>query len=117
MRDRHGMEQMRVLQDDRRNVERMKHEAHGDDRLVRQDETRCRVLGVDAEGVTHVHDTERDRIVAVSEAGIEVQVDLTTCDGKSAATWMVYVDEKRGWAHEQWRGYKLANAVFGGDST
>lgn len=78
--------------------------------LTTQTETRCRVLGVDAHNVEHIHDPDRDRIVALDDRGIEVQVDLKTIPG-TLGDWMQYVAARRGWDTEQWVGYRWANAL------
>jgi hypothetical protein len=83
--------------------------------LVHQHETRCRILGVDRDGWTHVHDPRRDRIVVVSTVGIDQQVDLGGLD-QDLEDWMQFVAAKRGWWKEQWDGYRIADAVFGGES-
>ncbi|MFW5905620.1 MAG: hypothetical protein ACOCUO_02110, partial [archaeon] len=77
-----------------------------------QTETRCRILGIDVEGVEHVHDRERNRIVALDASGIEAQYDLDELDN-DAADYMHWIDEERGWAKEQWLGYKWVEALTG----
>lgn len=84
-----------------------------DDPRTRQNETRCRVLGIDGDGWEHVFDTERRRIVVLSAHGIDHQVDIEAADGE-LEDWMKFVAVKRGWLHEQWIGYKLADAAWGG---
>lgn len=77
--------------------------------LTKQTDTNCRVLGVDAHGVEHVHDRERNRIVALNGTGIEVQLNLDDQPG-GLADWMAYVAERRGWQVEQWVGHRWARA-------
>jgi len=79
--------------------------------IVNQDETRCRILGVDEDGWTHVYDTRRRRIVVISKLGIDTQQQLR--DRDDLGDWMRFVDSRRGWLHEQWDGYRLAE-VFSG---
>lgn len=77
-----------------------------------QDQTRCLIFGIDTQGVEHVYDRERERIVALDASGIDVQYALADVDGDKR-DWMHYVAEKRGWMLEQWTGYKYAEALFG----
>lgn len=69
-----------------------------------QNETRCRILGIDENGYEHVHDKERNRIVVLDRTGIDVQYDLEDLEN-DVDDWMKYVQERRGWAKEQWLGY------------
>lgn len=81
-------------------------------RPLDQDQTRCLILGIDANGVEHVYDKDRNRVVALSREGIDVQYDFDAVE-PDKRDWMHYVDDRRGWAKEQWVGYKWAEALAG----
>lgn len=80
--------------------------------VLLQDETQCRVLGVDGDGWQHIHDRDRDRIVVISELGIDEQIDIGGVD-RTLGDWMRFVDDRRGWMYEQWDGYRLADVWRG----
>lgn len=114
MPDRQGLDHIRSLQDDRRNIERMKHDAHGGDQeVIHQTETRCRILGVDGEGWHHVYDLDRERVVVISREGIGFQDDIDRLPIDDLGDWMDHVEDQRGWLHMQWRGHLLARAIRG----
>lgn len=87
--------------------------AVADDPRTRQTDTQCRVLGIDGDGWEHIYDSERERVIVISELGIDYQLALHDSDG-NLADWMKFVAAKRGWLHEQWVGYKLAEVAWGG---
>ncbi|MFB6113611.1 MAG: hypothetical protein ABEJ58_05860 [Halodesulfurarchaeum sp.] len=76
-----------------------------------QTATRCRLLGIDQDGTEHVHDRDRNRVVALDAEGIHAQYLLDDLD-QTVHDWMHFVADRRGWAIEQWVGYKLAEALF-----
>lgn len=86
----------------------------GTDKLqpMRQDRTRCRILGIDVEGYEHVHDQDSNRIVVLDDTGILVQYNLDALE-QDASDWMHYVDDRVGWAKEQWLGYRWVEALTG----
>jgi len=76
-----------------------------------QTQTRCLILGIDGAGCEHVYDRDRERVVVLDHNGIDHQRELA--EGEKAR-WMAFVSEQRGWRKEQWVGYKLRRAVWGG---
>ena len=89
----------------------MTHQRDGDElQPLDQTATRCKILGIDDQGAEHVYDPDRERVVALGPDGIHVQYDITP---EQKSTWMAYVSSERGWAHEQWLGWRLKGVLFG----
>ena len=95
------------------NARRTKNGSGNDLQPAPQPASRYRILGIDREGYEHVYDGQ-GRITVTDQDGRLDRVEDISDSHKDVADWMHFVDEERGWAKEQWIGYRLVEAVFGG---
>lgn len=72
----------------------------------------CPRVGVDAEGTTHYHDTEGDRILLARDGTVVATRDLA---GRSLDAWKAYVADERGWATVGTEQFASATAAVAGE--